>query len=86
VLKTVFRDKNRPEIPDFVLLDTRRLIIDCWTEDPNEQPSFASILDRLKQMKFKISPKVNSPRVQAFVSEIEYYETFLGTKVEATLQ
>jgi serine/threonine protein kinase len=86
VMKTIVRDKNRSEIPNFVLLDMRRLIVDCWAEDPNERPSFASILDRLKQMKFKIAPNVNSLRVQAFVNEIEHYETLLGTKVEVILQ
>jgi serine/threonine protein kinase len=86
VMKKVVIDKMRPEIPDFVLPNVRRLIIDCWADDPDDRPSFASILDRLKQMKFKIAPKVDSSRVQKFVSEIEHYETLLGTEVEATSQ
>jgi serine/threonine protein kinase len=86
VMKKVVIDKTRPEIPDFVLPNVRRLIIDCWADDPDDRPSFASILDRLKQMKFKIAPKVDSSRVEAFVSEIEHYETLLGTEVEASSQ
>jgi serine/threonine protein kinase len=86
MMKKVVIDKERPEIPDFVLPDVRRLIVDCWADDPDDRPSFASILDKLKQMKFKIAPKVNSSRVQAFVSEIEHYETLLGTGVEVTWQ
>jgi serine/threonine protein kinase len=86
VMKKLVIDNERPVIPDFLLPDVRRLIVDCWAEDPDDRQSFASILDRLKQMKFKIAPKVNSSRVQAFVSEIEHYETLLGTEVEATSQ
>jgi hypothetical protein len=84
VMKKVVVDQMRPEIPDFVLPNVRRIIIDCWADDPDDRPSFASILDTLKQMKFKIAPKVDSSRVEMFVSEIEQCETLLGTEVEAT--
>jgi hypothetical protein len=72
-MKKVFIGKMRPNIPNFVLPDVRRLIADGWAEDPDARPSFASILDRLKHMKFKIA-MVNSSRVEAFVNEIEDYE------------
>jgi serine/threonine protein kinase len=80
VMKKVVIGKIRPEIPDFVLPNVRRLIIDCWADDHDDRPSFASILDRLKQMKFEITPEVNSSRVQKFVSEIEHYETLLEVR------
>jgi hypothetical protein len=85
-MKEVVIDKMRPEIPDFVLPNARQLIIDCWADNPDDRLSFASVLDRLKHMKFKIAPEVHSSRVQAFVSEIEHYETSLGTEVEAISQ
>jgi serine/threonine protein kinase len=86
VMKKIVINRERPVIPDFVLPDVRRLIVDCWAEDPDDRPSFASILDRLKQTRFMIARKVNFSRVQAFVSKIENYQTLLGTEVGAASQ
>jgi hypothetical protein len=64
-----------PDIPTFVLPSARELITDCWAEDPADRPSFEEIVDRLKQMKFKVMPNVNSLKLAAFVEAIERQET-----------
>jgi len=40
----------RPAIPDSCLLEIRELIEDCWTESPDERPSFENIVQRLETM------------------------------------
>jgi hypothetical protein len=64
-----------PEIPKFVLPSARELITDCWAEDPADRPSFEEIVDRLKQMRFKVMPNVNSLKLAAFAKVIEILET-----------
>jgi hypothetical protein len=44
------------------------------------------MLDRLKQMKFKIAPKINLLRAEAFVNETKHYETLIGTEIEVPPQ
>jgi isochorismate hydrolase len=63
-----------PDIPEFVLPSTRELITDCWAEEPGDRPCFEDIVDRLKEMKFKVMPNVNSWKLSAFVKEIEEWE------------
>jgi hypothetical protein len=62
------------EIPHSVPFEVRNLICDCWSNDPLSRPSFSDILDRLKDMQFKVTRKVNSMKVNAFVEAIERYE------------
>jgi serine/threonine protein kinase len=63
-----------PDIPHFVLPSARELIMECWAEQPGDRPSFDEIVDRLKEMKFKVMPNVNSSKLSAFVKEIETME------------
>jgi serine/threonine protein kinase len=63
-----------PNIPSSVHPRTRDLIRDCWAVNFLERLSFNEILDRLKEMRFKLSPKVNSSKVTAFVKEIQEWE------------
>jgi serine/threonine protein kinase len=63
-----------PDIPKFVFPSARELITDCWAEEPGDRPSFEDIVDRLKEMKFKVMRNVNSSKVSAFVKEIEGWE------------
>jgi serine/threonine protein kinase len=72
--RKVFIDEERPLIPDFILPSTRKLITDCWAQEPGERPSFEEIIDRLSEMKFKVMPNVNSAKLRAFVKEIEECE------------
>jgi hypothetical protein len=65
---------RRPEIPDSVLPDVRAVIEDCWEDDPEDRPSFASIVDRLAEMQFKVTEGVNSAKIARFVNSIEDWE------------
>jgi serine/threonine protein kinase len=64
-----------PDIPEFILPSTRELITECWAEEPGDRPSFDEIVDRLKEMKFKVMPNVNSSKLSAFDKEIEEWES-----------
>jgi hypothetical protein len=44
---------------------------DCWTEDPDDRPSFEEIVDRLADLKFKVTPNAQSFKLRAFVNQIE---------------
>jgi hypothetical protein len=63
-----------PDIPKFVLPSSRDLITDCWAEESGDRPSFDDIVDRLKEIKFKVMPNVNSSKISVFVTEIERWE------------
>jgi serine/threonine protein kinase len=63
-----------PDIPKFLLPSARELIMDCWAEEPGDRPPFDEIVDRLKEMKFKVMRNVNSAKLWAFVEEIEGWE------------
>jgi hypothetical protein len=64
-----------PDIPKFVLPSVRELITECWAEEPGDRPPFDDIVDRLKEMKFKVMQNVNSWKLSAFVKEIEGWES-----------
>jgi serine/threonine protein kinase len=64
-----------PDIPKFVLPSARELITECWAEEPDDRLSFDEIVDRLKEIKFKVMRNVNSPKLSAFVKEIEEWES-----------
>jgi serine/threonine protein kinase len=64
-------DKELPEIPKFIHAPARELITDCWAINPAERPSFEEIVDRLKEMKFKVTENVNSRKLSRFVERIE---------------
>jgi serine/threonine protein kinase len=64
-----------PDIPEFVLPSARELITACWAKEPGDRPAFDDIVDRLKEMKFKVMPKVKSWKLSAFVKEIERLES-----------
>jgi hypothetical protein len=64
-----------PDIPKSVLPSARELITDCWAEKPGDRPSFDEIVDRLKQMAFKVMPKFKAAKVSTFVKDIEEWES-----------
>jgi serine/threonine protein kinase len=64
-----------PDIPEFVLPSASEIITDCWAEEPGDRPCFEDIVDRLKEMKFKVMRNVNSSKITAFVKEIEEWES-----------
>jgi serine/threonine protein kinase len=64
----------RPEIPDSVLPPARELIADCWEADPDDRPTFEEIVDRLEEMRWKVTANVDSVKVAKFVKRIEEWE------------
>jgi serine/threonine protein kinase len=64
-----------PDIPKSVVPSARELITECWAEKPHHRISFDDIVDRLKEMKFKVMPNVNSSKLSAFVTKIEGLES-----------
>jgi hypothetical protein len=64
-----------PDIPEFVLPSARELIMECWAKEPHHRIHFDDIVDRLKEMKFKVMPNVNSSKLSAFVAIIEGLES-----------
>jgi hypothetical protein len=68
-------DREAPVIiPDFVLPDVRALTRDCWVFDADTRPTFGQIVERLKEMRFKLTGNVNMRKVEGFVSTIESWE------------
>jgi hypothetical protein len=60
-----------PDILKFVLPSARELRTDYWAEQPDDD----EIVDRLKEIKFKVIRNVNSAKLWAFVKEIEGWES-----------
>jgi serine/threonine protein kinase len=68
-------DEWSPVIPRFVHPIVRQLIEECLAKDPDERPSFVEIFNRLKEIRFRILPKVQSVKVFKFVEKIKAEET-----------
>ena len=45
------KQNKRPEIPKNVPSSTRMLIEKCWSQEPEERPSFAEILEYLIEVR-----------------------------------
>jgi hypothetical protein len=65
-----------PDIPKFVLPSARELITECRAEEPCDRPPFDDIVDRLKEIKFKVMRNINSAKLSAFVKEIGELESY----------
>jgi hypothetical protein len=59
------------DIPDSVLPKTKGLNRDCLITGYLEQLPFGEVFDRLEKMRFKLTPRVNSSKITAFVKETE---------------
>jgi hypothetical protein len=57
-----------------VLPTARALIEDCWADDLNDRLTFDEIVDRLKEMEFKLTVNVKSAKLLKFVEGIEEWE------------
>jgi sterile alpha motif and leucine zipper-containing kinase AZK len=65
----------RAEIPKYVRTEMAELISDCLANNFKRRPSFSDILERLKEIEFKVIAGVNSSKVSEFVKTIEANET-----------
>jgi TPR repeat protein len=70
VAKLLVMDDVRPDIPEFVLPNIRKLICKCWKRDPRHRPSFNRILEWFTAIEFKLTPNVNSSKMSEFVKKI----------------
>jgi serine/threonine protein kinase len=61
----------RPPIPSEVYEVSKRLIEECWVEDPKNRPSFADIWSYLEDYDFQLFPNVDPLEVKLFVQLIE---------------
>jgi serine/threonine protein kinase len=64
----------KPEIPNFVLPQTKDLILGCLMKDYRPRLLFSDVFDRIEEMKFKLMPGVNSSKLVEFVKEIQIWE------------
>jgi serine/threonine protein kinase len=83
LMKMIIVDRARPSIPDFVDRRVRLLISDCWKQKPDKRPSFEEILERLDEMDFRITARVDSAKVRRFVKAVKDREKVLGIDIEA---
>jgi serine/threonine protein kinase len=81
-MKMIVIDRARPDIPDFVGEEVKRLIGDCWKQKPGKRPSFEDILERLEEMDFRITAGVDSAKVGRFVRAVKTREKELGIEIK----
>jgi serine/threonine protein kinase len=72
--KMLVMEDWKPDIPNFVLPQTKELILDCLLKDYRYRLLFSDIFDRMKSMRFKLIPGVNSSKLVEFVKEIQARE------------
>jgi hypothetical protein len=68
----------RPNIPSEVFEVSKRLIERCWSENPENRPTFEEILQILVTCEFQIVSKVNSMEVGRFVEAMEKQNKNIG--------
>ena len=63
---------ERPKIPNFVSESYGQLIENCWSQNPNNRPTFDQIVEELKSDKF-ITPSIDEGDYLDYVDFIEKY-------------
>jgi serine/threonine protein kinase len=74
VMLAMVQGNWRPGIPETVIPVTAELIRDCLAVDYRVRPLFDDILERLKEIEFKLIDGVNSVKITEFVAVVEYWE------------
>jgi hypothetical protein len=49
----------------------KTLIMSCWSENPEQRPSFDDILKTLDRIHFQVVPGVNAMEVRSYIDSIE---------------
>jgi serine/threonine protein kinase len=60
----------RAELPAEMRPEMKSMISRCWAQDPDDRPSFADVLEELKQIEFKILSGVDGSAVGEFLTGI----------------
>jgi serine/threonine protein kinase len=71
-----------PVIPDWIVPKVKEMILDCLNANPDERPSFTELLSQLNEIGFQITYKVNSVKVQKFVTAVKDREKQLGIEID----
>lgn len=64
-----------PEIPDDVLPVTRQIIQSCWDNDPDQRPTFVTLLEAIHNQKYALFDNENINEIEAYCQMIENYES-----------
>jgi hypothetical protein len=68
----------RPNIPSEVVEVSKSLIERCWSENPENRPSFDEILQILVNCDFQIISKVDSVEVKLYLTSVEEHNKNIG--------
>lgn len=60
---------ERSDIPDQIDAGYRKLITDCWSQNPNERPTFSEILERLQTDEF-VTDQINKHEFEEYRKRI----------------
>ena len=55
----------------------KKLIVDCWNEEPSNRPSFENILERLKNDPGFITQSVDKQQFLSYVNYVDNYKITL---------
>ena len=61
----------RETIPDSVTDSGRKLIEDCWAQEPEKRPSFDEICARLRREIDLLLPDVDMNRIQEILNKVK---------------
>jgi serine/threonine protein kinase len=61
---------HRPDLHSGIPKPFRRLISDCWAQNPGDRPSFDEIIDRLRSDDFSFPKLVDADAVQEYASRV----------------
>lgn len=73
ILYFVISQKNRPEFKRPIAKCYQQLIEKCWSDDPNERPSFAQIVEELKNNPEFITDTVDKEEYFDYIDYIDQY-------------
>jgi hypothetical protein len=82
VSKSIVIDGFRPDVPDWIAPNARKIILACLERTPEDRPSFTEILWQLKEIKFQITNGVDSKKVAKFVEAVKQRETQIGIEID----
>jgi serine/threonine protein kinase len=73
VIRQLLRGE-RPTIPDSCGPFMKSVITECWSQRPENRPSFHRILERIQQEEFRILPRASQSTVKDFMAAIDLWE------------
>jgi serine/threonine protein kinase len=70
-VRKLIREGNRAEIPQTVPRNVRKLIKRCWSQNPEQRPTFEEVFGHLNDMDFQIVSGVKPEKIIQFIAEID---------------